>query len=42
MLGLSTGDFALDPTFRPSSQAISSNVEALMLEGMRRLDESRS
>ena len=42
MLGLSTGDFALDPTFRPSSQAISSNVEALMLEGMRRLDEARS
>ncbi len=42
MLGLSTGDFALDPTFRPSSHAISSNVEALMLEGMRRLDEARS
>ncbi|MDO9018573.1 MAG: DUF4388 domain-containing protein [Deltaproteobacteria bacterium] len=42
MLGLSTGDFALDPTFRPSSQAINSNVEALMLEGMRRLDEARS
>ncbi|MDB4932709.1 MAG: hypothetical protein JWM10_5193 [Myxococcaceae bacterium] len=41
MLGLSTGEFALDPTFRPSSQAISSNVEALMLEGMRRLDEAR-
>lgn len=42
MLGLSTGDFSLDPTFRPTAQVISSNVEALMLEGMRRLDEARN
>lgn len=42
MLGLSTGDFSLDPTFRPPAKAINSPVEALMLEGMRRLDESRS
>ena len=42
MIGLSKGEFALDPTFRPSSQPINSNVEALMLEGLRRLDESRS
>ncbi len=42
MLGLSAGEFSLDPTFRPPAKAINSPVEALMLEGMRRLDEARS
>lgn len=42
MLGLSAGEFSLDPSFRPPTKAINSPTEALMLEGMRRLDEARS
>ncbi|MGC4070436.1 MAG: DUF4388 domain-containing protein [Polyangiaceae bacterium] len=40
MLRLSEGEFALDPTFVAPQQLIQSNPEALLLEGMRRLDEA--
>jgi hypothetical protein len=39
MLALSAGDFLLDPNFRAPSQQIQESPEALLLEGMRRLDE---
>ncbi len=39
MLGLSEGTFALDPNFTADSQVIQASPEALLLEGMRRLDE---
>lgn len=39
MLALSEGDFRLDPTFVPTSRSITASPEALLLEGMRRLDE---
>jgi response regulator RpfG family c-di-GMP phosphodiesterase len=39
LLTLHEGDFRLDPTFVPSVRSISSSPEALLLEGMRRLDE---
>ncbi|MEZ4405329.1 MAG: DUF4388 domain-containing protein [Polyangiales bacterium] len=41
MLGLEEGEFALDASFKPPARVITTPVEALMLEGMRRLDESR-
>ena len=40
MLGLAQGDFALDPNFTAPQQVINHSPEALLLEGMRRLDEA--
>jgi len=40
MLTLHEGDFRLDPNYKPSVRAITASPEALLLEGMRRLDES--
>jgi response regulator RpfG family c-di-GMP phosphodiesterase len=40
MLRISDGEFALDPNFRAPEVVISASPEALLLEGMRRLDES--
>lgn len=41
MLTLHEGDFRLDPNFKPSGpRVINSSPEALLLEGMRRLDEA--
>jgi response regulator RpfG family c-di-GMP phosphodiesterase len=40
MLCLSTGDFELDTNFRPGERKIELGPESLLLEGMRRLDES--
>jgi response regulator RpfG family c-di-GMP phosphodiesterase len=39
MLKLTDGDFALDPSFKPPGRAIHQSAEALLLEGMRRMDE---
>ncbi|WP_437590588.1 HD domain-containing phosphohydrolase [Sorangium sp. So ce1000] len=39
MLSLTEGDFRLDPSFSPSTRSITASPEALLLEGMRRLDE---
>lgn len=39
MLKLRDGEFGLDPGFKPSSRVIQASSEALLLEGMRRLDE---
>ena len=39
MLRISDGEFALDPNFRAPEVVISASPEALLLEGMRRLDE---
>jgi DNA-binding response OmpR family regulator len=40
MLTLTEGDFSLDPSFRAAQAVIQASPEALLLEGMRRLDES--
>jgi response regulator RpfG family c-di-GMP phosphodiesterase len=40
MLRLAEGEFALEPTFVAPQQLIQASPEALLLEGMRRLDES--
>ena len=40
MLNLSQGDFLLDPNFVAPQQVIQASPEALLLEGMRRLDEA--
>jgi DNA-binding response OmpR family regulator len=40
MLTLREGDFRLDPAFKPSTRSIQASPEALLLEGMRRLDEA--
>jgi hypothetical protein len=42
MLALTNGDFTFDPAFRASARVISTPVEALLLDGMRRLDEARA
>ena len=42
MLKLTDGDFALDPSFKPTERVIHQSAEALLLEGMRRLDEGLS
>ncbi len=42
LLGLTAGDFAFDPTFKPAARVITGGVEALMLEGVRRIDERRT
>jgi len=39
MIGLEDGEFALDPAFKPGERVIHTSAEALLLEGMRRLDE---
>jgi hypothetical protein len=39
MLKLMDGEFGLDPSFRAPSRVIQTSSEALLLEGMRRLDE---
>lgn len=39
MLKLAEGDFALDPNFTAPQQVIMDSPEALLLEGMRRMDE---
>ena len=39
MLTLRDGDFSLDPAFKADSRVIHQSAEALLLEGMRRLDE---
>jgi hypothetical protein len=39
MLAISQGEFALDPNFKPPEVVITESPEALLLEGMRRLDE---
>jgi hypothetical protein len=40
MLGLADGEFSLDPNFTAPQQVIQDSPEALLLEGMRRLDEA--
>jgi response regulator RpfG family c-di-GMP phosphodiesterase len=40
MLNLSNGDFNLDPTFKAPQQLVQASPEALLLEGMRRMDEA--
>jgi response regulator RpfG family c-di-GMP phosphodiesterase len=42
MLKLTDGDFALDPSFKPQGRVIHQSAEALLLEGMRRMDEGLS
>jgi len=39
MITLNEGDFSLEPNFRAPQQVIKESPEALLLEGMRRLDE---
>ncbi len=39
MLKLAEGEFGLDPGFKPGARVIQESPEALLLEGMRRLDE---
>jgi response regulator RpfG family c-di-GMP phosphodiesterase len=39
MVRFSDGEFALDPTFVPPKRLVVESAEALLLEGMRRLDE---
>jgi hypothetical protein len=39
MLKLQDGEFGLDPSFKPQARVIQESPEALLLEGMRRLDE---
>jgi response regulator RpfG family c-di-GMP phosphodiesterase len=40
MLKLTDGEFGLDPTFQATARVIDQSSEALLLEGMRRMDES--
>ncbi len=40
MLTLRDGDFRLDPAYTPGTRSIKASPEALLLEGMRRLDEA--
>jgi response regulator RpfG family c-di-GMP phosphodiesterase len=42
MLNLAQGEFLLDPTFRAPQQVIQESPEALLLEGMRRMDEAQA
>lgn len=39
MLKFTEGDFALDPGFTPTARVVEESSEALLLEGMRRMDE---
>jgi response regulator RpfG family c-di-GMP phosphodiesterase len=40
LLAILEGTFALDPEFKPTATTIDESAEALLLEGMRRLDEA--
>ncbi len=40
MLKLTEGEFSLDPTFQSPQRVVNASPEALLLEGMRRLDEA--
>jgi response regulator RpfG family c-di-GMP phosphodiesterase len=40
MLTLHEGEFRVDPSYKPSTRSIQASPEALLLEGMRRLDEA--
>lgn len=40
MLTIQQGTFSLDPAFRPTAVRIGESAEALLLEGMRRIDEA--
>jgi response regulator RpfG family c-di-GMP phosphodiesterase len=40
MLTLHDGEFRVDPSYKPSTRSIQASPEALLLEGMRRLDEA--
>jgi len=40
LLALTEGEFALDPSFTPTHRVIHESTEHLLLEGMRRIDES--
>jgi hypothetical protein len=40
MLTLHEGDFRVDPSYKPGARSIQASPEALLLEGMRRLDEA--
>jgi response regulator RpfG family c-di-GMP phosphodiesterase len=42
MLKLTDGDFGLDPSYRSTERTINQSAEALLLEGMRRMDEGIS
>jgi response regulator RpfG family c-di-GMP phosphodiesterase len=42
MLTLADGEFVFDPSFKPAARVITASAEALVLEGMRRLDERSS
>ncbi len=42
MLKLTDGDFGLDPSYRSTGRTINQSAEALLLEGMRRMDEGIS
>ncbi len=42
LLKLQDGEFGLDPQFKPQSRVINQSSEALLLEGMRRMDEGIS
>ncbi len=39
LLGLTEGEFQLDPSYKPGVRVITASPEALLLEGMRRMDE---
>ena len=39
MIKLQDGEFGFDPDFRPGARRIHDSSEALLLEGLRRLDE---
>ena len=39
MLKLQDGEFGVDPSFKPQARIITDSPEALLLEGMRRMDE---
>jgi response regulator RpfG family c-di-GMP phosphodiesterase len=39
MVRFSEGEFALDPSFVPGKRVVAESAEALLLEGMRRMDE---
>lgn len=41
MCALSEGEFAFDPTFKPQARVIQASAESLLLEGLRRYDESK-
>jgi response regulator RpfG family c-di-GMP phosphodiesterase len=40
MLTLHDGEFRVDPSYKPTTRSIQASPEALLLEGMRRLDEA--